>query len=154
MKTSTALFCLLAALLFSGCATVTRGTKDVLVIESDPSNADVSLSNGMVGKTPTSFKVPRKHALTVTIQKDGYESAIVQVNPAVSGGGAAGMAGNVLVGGIIGVGVDAVTGATMSLRPNPVRVTLVPLNPEAAPPPDPDRPDKATEPETMDVQSD
>ena len=37
------------------------------------------------------------------------------------------MAGNVLVGGIIGVGVDAASGAALDLTPNPVVVTLQPL---------------------------
>jgi len=37
------------------------------------------------------------------------------------------MAGNVLLGGIIGAGVDAATGATKKLTPNPIRVTLNPL---------------------------
>ena len=41
---------------------------------------------------------------------------------AASGGAA--LAGNVLVGGIIGLGVDAATGASKELTPNPVRVTL------------------------------
>lgn len=41
---------------------------------------------------------------------------------ATSGGAA--LAGNVLVGGIIGLGVDAATGASKELTPNPVRVTL------------------------------
>jgi hypothetical protein len=36
------------------------------------------------------------------------------------------MAGNVVFGGIIGAGVDAATGATKQLKPNPVVVTLVP----------------------------
>jgi hypothetical protein len=35
------------------------------------------------------------------------------------------MAGNVLLGGVIGAGVDAATGATKQLKPNPVQVTLV-----------------------------
>ncbi|WP_246251740.1 hypothetical protein [Parasulfitobacter algicola] len=39
-------------------------------------------------------------------------------------GGAAGMAGNVLIGGVIGIGVDAATGATQNLEPNPVMVNL------------------------------
>lgn len=42
----------------------------------------------------------------------------------VSGAGAAGMAGNVILGGVNGAGVDAATGATKRLVPNPVRVTL------------------------------
>jgi hypothetical protein len=38
--------------------------------------------------------------------------------------GAAGIAGNVLVGGIIGLGVDAATGARQDLVPNPVVLAL------------------------------
>ncbi len=37
------------------------------------------------------------------------------------------MAGNVLVGGLIGAGVDAISGATKDLKPNPVNVRLVPI---------------------------
>lgn len=115
--------------LFSGCASVTRGTKDTLVIESDPAGATVRLSTGQTGKTPTSFQLPRKHGFDVYIEKEGYEPLTVHVSSQVSGTGAAGMAGNVLVGGLIGVGVDAMTGATKDLRPNPVKVSLVPLKP-------------------------
>ena len=38
--------------------------------------------------------------------------------------GAAGVAGNVFVGGIIGLAVDAETGASQDLVPNPVDVKL------------------------------
>jgi hypothetical protein len=37
------------------------------------------------------------------------------------------MAGNVLLGGIVGAAVDVITDATKDLRPNPVKVTLVPV---------------------------
>lgn len=121
-----------ATLILSGCATVTRGTKDTLVIESDPAGADVRLSTGQTGKTPTSFKLSRKEAVVVTISREGYETVMVTVNSQIVGAGAAGMAGNVLVGGIVGVGVDAWTGATKSLKPNPVTVKLVRLEPKPA----------------------
>lgn len=139
----------LSLLLFSGCATVTRGTKDTLVVESDPAGADVRLSTGESGKTPASFKLKRKRPVIVTISRAGYETLTVNVTPQVVGAGAAGMAGNVLVGGIIGAGVDVMTGATKSLMPNPVVVKLVKLEarpavtaapaaePEAAPTPVP-----------------
>lgn len=120
----------LAVLILSGCATVTRGTKDTLVIESDPAGADVRLSTGQTGTTPTSFKLKRKEPVVVTISREGYETVNVNVNAQVVGAGAAGMAGNVLVGGIIGVGVDAWSGATKSLKPNPVTVKLVKLEPK------------------------
>lgn len=120
----------LAALFMSGCATVTRGTKDTLVIESDPAGADVRLSTGQTGKTPTSFKLKRKESVVVTISREGFEPLSVTVNSQVVGAGAAGMAGNVLVGGLIGVGVDAWSGATKSLKPNPVSVKLVKSEPK------------------------
>lgn len=124
----------LAALWFSGCATVTRGTKDTLVVESDPAGAEVRLSTGQTGKTPTSFKLPRGDSLVVTIAKEGYETVMVNVNSQVVGAGAAGMAGNVLVGGFIGAGVDAFSGAMKDLKPNPVSVKLVRLAEVAARP--------------------
>ena len=40
------------------------------------------------------------------------------------------MAGNVLIGGVIGVGVDSVSGATLDHSSNPVLVELVPNNPK------------------------
>ncbi|WP_020396648.1 PEGA domain-containing protein [Thiolinea disciformis] len=108
----------------SGCATITRGTEEALVVESDPAGADVKLSNGMTGKTPSSFKVKRKEKLTVTISKSGYETATVNVNTQVASRGGAAMAGNLIFGGVIGAAVDASNGAMNELVPNPVKVTL------------------------------
>ncbi|GAB5561920.1 MAG: hypothetical protein SynsKO_35670 [Synoicihabitans sp.] len=121
------LFLLCCLVLGTGCTTVTRGTKDVLVIESNPPGAKVELSNGLQGKTPTSFELPRKHALVVTISKEGYETVSVNVTPKIVGAGGAGMAGNVLVGGLIGAAVDAGTGAMKDLFPNPIYVEMVKL---------------------------
>lgn len=114
-------------LLGSGCATITRGTHEALVIESTPNGAEVRLSNGLAGSTPGSFKVRRKGDIDVTIAKPGYETVTVHVTTQVAKAGALGMAGNVLVGGLIGAGVDAMSGGMLEHRPNPVQVTLVPL---------------------------
>ncbi len=110
----------------SGCASITRGTKEVLIVNSEPMNAHVRLSNGMTGITPASFKLARDSVLTVTIAKEGYKTAVVQVNHETANAGAAGMAGNLIFGGIIGAGVDAVSGATQDLTPNPIYVILEP----------------------------
>jgi hypothetical protein len=86
---------------------ITRGTTEALVVNSSPSGARVSLSNGMIGKTPTSFNVDRDEELIVTMSKSGYETVTVNVNCQVAEAGAAGMAGNVIVGGLIGAATDA-----------------------------------------------
>lgn len=123
-----ALLSLTAVLILPGCASITRGTKEVLVVNSEPMNAHVRLSNGMTGTTPASFKLPRDSVLTVVIEKPGYKTATVQVNHCTATPGAVGMAGNLVFGGIIGGGVDLATGATQDLTPNPVFVQLEPLS--------------------------
>jgi hypothetical protein len=70
----------------------------------------------------------------VTIAKAGYEPIETDDKSQIVGAGAAGMAGNVLVGGLIGVGVDAYTGATKGLKPNPITVSLAPVSGSQAPP--------------------
>lgn len=116
---------LIGALAVSGCATVTRGTKDVLVVNSTPGGAQVKISNGETcDSTPCTFKVPRKSELNVVVQKPGCKPQQIRVTNRVSGGGGAAMAGNVVFGGIIGAGVDAGTGAMLELVPNPVNVQL------------------------------
>jgi hypothetical protein len=117
--------------LLNGCGTITRGTKDVLVIESEPSGATVQLSTGLQGKTPATFELSRKHDLVVTISKEGYETVNVNVVPKVAGAGGAAMAGNVVLGGLVGAAVDAGTGSMYDLKPNPVHVVLNKISSEA-----------------------
>lgn len=118
---------------FTGCATITRGTTEQLTILSDPSGASVRLSNGFTGVTPATFTIPRKGEVVVTVMKEGYKSIDVQVFAKVSNAGTAGFLGNALIGGVIGGGVDIATGAMLSHTPNPVHVTLVAAAPPAAP---------------------
>lgn len=117
-------------ILSTGCATITRGTNEAYGIQTTPPGADARLSNGLSCVTPCSLKVKRRGDFTVTLAKDGYETVNASVTSSVDGGGAAGMAGNVILGGIIGAGVDAGTGAMHAHKPNPLVVTLTPLDPE------------------------
>lgn len=120
------------AFLLSACASITRGTHEVLLIESDPPGADVALSTGDGCLTPCGLKLKRKDGLHASITKDGYQTVEASVNTQIAGGGAAGMAGNVLLGGPIGAGIDASNGSMNEFSPNPLKVTLVPLDEEEA----------------------
>ena len=114
----------------TGCATITRGTKEAFVVETTPGGATVRTSLGLMCE-PTPCVIPnvsREAEFTVTVEKEGYKTATYNITHQTSGGGAAGMAGNVLLGGIIGAAVDANSGATQELVPNPLRVTLEPLD--------------------------
>ncbi len=151
-------FLLLTVVLAGGCASVTRGTFEALVVESDPSGADVEIhradeefteaelnqntanaTGALVGTTPSSFRLKRAGTYRVVVSKAGFETVESAVSHSVASGGAAGMAGNVLLGGVIGMVVDSSTGAMNNLSPNPLMVILAPKDASS------DRPDYATE---------
>lgn len=111
----------------SACATVTRGSKDTWTANTTPGGAAVSTTNGFsCPATPCTFKMSRKSEFQVTIIKPGYKIWTGQVTNRISGAGGAGMAGNVLVGGLIGAGIDVSSGAMRDLTPNPLNVILEP----------------------------
>jgi PEGA domain-containing protein len=121
----------LPVVLFTSCATITRGSHDKLTVLSEPSRANVVLSSGEKGVTPTTFVKGRRDNFTVTVSKAGYVSQTVNVESKVSATGTA-RTRNVLLGGPIGVTVDAISGAYNSLYPNPVSVRLLPRRKSAA----------------------
>lgn len=132
----------LSAVGLAGCATLTRGPNATFTVETTPSGAAVQTTNGFSCEaTPCTFRIPRRSEFAVTITKDGYRTWQGQVTNRVAGGGGAAMAGNVLVGGLIGAGIDAGSGAMLDLVPNPLTVTLeattVAPATEAAPAPTP-----------------
>lgn len=120
---------ILAVCLLPACATLTRGTTEEVNVLVDPGDATITSTIGhSCSGIPCKITAPRKTEFTVTAAKDGYKPQSVYLTSGMSGGGAAGIAGNVLIGGIIGVGVDAASGATLSHTPNPVLIALEPLN--------------------------
>lgn len=110
-----------------GCASVTRGVNEDVVIRYTPEDAIVTTSlNHSCQQSPCTVQVSRKQPFTVRAQKPGYITQVVDVQTKVAGAGAAGFAGNVIIGGVVGMGVDAATGATLDHVPNPVIINLVP----------------------------
>lgn len=140
----------------TACGTITRGTNDVWEVETDPPGAAVTTSNGyQCESTPCAIKMPRKSEFVATIEHEGYRTHRVNVTNRVSGAGGTAMAGNVLVGGIIGAGVDAGTGAMLDLTPNPLILEMVALEPgESADDADPIEPDAEDMQELEDAAED
>jgi hypothetical protein len=84
--------------------------------------------------TPCTAQVGRRDVLIATFSKAGYKPQTVKVDTRVATGGAVAMAGNVIIGGVVGGVIDAGTGAALEHYPNPVKVILEPL-PTAKPQP-------------------
>ncbi|MEM8988481.1 MAG: PEGA domain-containing protein [Pseudomonadota bacterium] len=124
------LYAISALILLPACATVTRGTNVDMIIESNPSEADIRLSTGQTCITPCTLKMPRKNGFNVMAKKEGYKTYEGSVDAKLSGGGGAGFVGNALIGGVIGAGVDVASGAMNDLVPNPLIITLEPEDSE------------------------
>jgi hypothetical protein len=113
-----------------GCASVTRGTTENISIATTPSGATAEITGLEIPTacvTPCVVQAKRNADITVTVNKDGYEPQTIPLTKEIPGAGVAGFAGNLLLGGLVGMGVDAVTGAAQDHKPNPVIVTLQPL---------------------------
>ena len=140
---------LAACAMLGGCASVARGTTETISVASTPSGAEAIISGldaPTTCLTPCAVVAKRNADISITIQKEGFEPQVVQLTKDIQATGAAGFAGNLLLGGVVGMGVDAVTGAATDHKPNPVIVTLQPLAPPAPPPHR--KPKPATDPRT------
>ncbi len=124
MRLGGALLCVAS---LSACATVTRGTRQNYVIETDPPGASIALSTGQTCTSPCRLRLKRKHGFTVTATMDGYEPATAEVVSRMRAGGGTALAGNLIAGGLIGGVVDATNGSLNDLRPNPLRIAMTPV---------------------------
>lgn len=138
-----------------GCATVLRGTTEGVGFNSTPSGAEVHTSNGLGCVTPCTLTINKNEEFIATFEKPGFVPQQIPVSREVVGGGVAATAGNIIAGGIIGLGVDAATGAGYQHVPNPVSVVLVPeATPSRSGPPSADlKPSKSNMPKAPDSKS-
>ena len=109
-----------ASTMLSGCATIVKGTTQVIPISSDPTGARVTIDSTPAGTTPTTVTLSRKQNHMVVIEKEGYALESVAVTKSMGGA----VAGNIIAGGFIGWGVDAMSGAQYNLAPNTISVRL------------------------------
>ena len=113
-------------MVFTGCATIVKGTTQTIPVSSDPSGADVTLDGLLYGQTPTTLEVKRKRNHLVVIEKTGFSPKSVPITKNVGGA----VWGNILAGGLIGWGVDATSGAQYNLTPEVITVKLEPATGE------------------------
>ena len=104
----------------AGCATIVSGTTQKVSVSSQPSGADAKADGNITVKTPALLTLDRKSDHVIEFSKEGYKSMTVYVRKAFNE-----MAtGNILLGGIIGAGVDAASGSGNKLVPERIDVKL------------------------------
>ena len=115
---------LLTGLIFglSSCATIILGSKQSVGISSTPSSAKIFINNEEVGMTPKTVDIKKNEAKSfkVRIELDGYEPYETVLTRKTSGW----IAGNILLGGLIGLAVDFGTGGAYVLTPEQIEAQL------------------------------
>jgi hypothetical protein len=112
---------LVTVFLVTGCATVINGTNQNVWVASEPPGATVVVDNVPEGETPLRLELKRRRTHLVRLERDGYKPYEVLLNRDTSDW----VWGNIIVCcGLIGMGVDAMTGAFYNLEPGEIYMQL------------------------------
>jgi len=109
------------ALLLSSCATILSGTTDPVRFTSKPSGAEVYANGNYVGTTPCSVDLKKKD-YSVELRLKGYQTGRASISSSTGGGW---IIADVLFGGLVGIVVDAATGAWNSFDSDHVHANFV-----------------------------
>lgn len=118
---------LLLAFGLPACATITSGTSQSVSIMTEPAGAACTLTRdgavvGIVNPTPGTVTISKSsREIAVRCTRPGYSAGVGVASPQIQGM----TAGNILLGGFIGIAIDAASGA-ISRYPDSVIVALPP----------------------------
>lgn len=115
----------------TGCGAIFNGTTQTIRAQSSPQGATITTSPETgTFTTPASLELERSNSYVLTFSQEGYSEETFQIRRTMNGG--------ILVldilAGLIGVIVDAATGAWYNLSPEDVSVTLEQQNASVAGP--------------------
>jgi len=102
-----------ASIALAACATITKGTTQMVALDTPGvPGAKCTLSSSAIGQlnvvTPTSINLQKgSENISVRCTKECFNDGVGVIGSNVEGM----TAGNTLVGGVVGLGVDAVSGA-------------------------------------------
>jgi PEGA domain len=106
----------------SGCAIMTKGRTQTVVVRSNPEGAVARINGIEVGKTPFKVDLNRASAYTIELQKPGFATAAAVVLPV----------SNEYDKRFLRWGIDYDLGAMTDLSPNDLVVNLLPEVPATA----------------------
>jgi len=110
----------------SGCASIVEGTTQSIAVTTPPADGAKCVLTSSEGTyyvtTPGNVTVHKtKNDLDVNCRRDGFKDAHATIPSHFNGA----TAGNILAGGVIGIGIDAATGANYNY-PTEYAITMTP----------------------------
>jgi hypothetical protein len=127
LRSSISLLLVALGAMLSGCATVVSSTTQTIGVNTDPEGADCQFTRkgvlvGRVNPTPGTMQISKDYeSVSVSCHKEGFDDTAGAIGSEFQ----AMTLGNILLGGLIGVAVDAASGA-MTKYPEVVTFTLIP----------------------------
>ena len=116
---------LMAVFLLSGCASMISTGDQEIAIRSEPAGAEVWVDGLRRGVTPMMLELDRQSDdRKLSLQKSGYEAYETVLESGFNGV----VLGNILLGGIIGLAVDGMTGAVWRYDVDSIDAELKPGN--------------------------
>ena len=117
---------LVSMISFSNCASIIHGPTQSVDLTSQPSGARITINGKYMGETPKTFSLRRKgypkgepkgnKEYVTKIELDGYYPYDVKIKRQMDGW----FLGNILIGGVIGIAIDAGNGSMYKLTPDQV----------------------------------
>ena len=116
------------AVALSGCATITKGTTQAVALNTPGAvAAQCTLNSSAIGTkvvtTPATITLDKsQESITVLCKKECFQDGgtVIASNTETMA------AGNLLVGGVVGLGIDAVSGAMNKYNPDN-QIAMVPI---------------------------
>ena len=148
MKITTILGLVALCFALSGCASIVRGQSQSIAITTPPTTGAMCLLHSTQGNwnvtSPGTVTVQRsKENVEIRCNKPGWQEGYASIPSNFEGW----TVGNIILGGVVGLGVDAATGA-INQYPNSFAVPMTPMpgTPTAAQPTEQPRPVSAISP--------
>ena len=97
-----------------------HGPNQEVGLASSPTGATVKIGNQQVGTTPLAYKMERKGSHIISFELEGYQPYQTTITSKLSGW----VWGNIVLGGLIGLGIDAITGSLYKLSPEQIHAQM------------------------------
>ena len=110
----------LVLLATTGCSTIVNGKHQIVSINSNVADAQITVNGKPVGKTPFTGEIERSSKALIQVSKEGYETKTVTMDTSFEPI----FWGNILCGGGIGSTTDAVSGSMYKYAPSTIQIDI------------------------------
>ena len=104
----------------TGCSTIVNGKQQIVSINSNVADAEITANGLPVGKTPFTGNLARSNKTIIQVSKDGFVTKSITLDTNMEPM----FWGNIIIGGVLGSTTDAASGAMYKYAPSAIQIDL------------------------------